>query len=144
MFVKLPFRIHNGNINQEADINKSVDAFIDLIVATQLGQFKADPNFGFIFKNHRFENFDEKKGTLASYGLDNSIGNFKITETSKNPNSFAASLKKNIEMYECRLVVNEVKMDYNAKKHNVKLLILGQIKGDKLQPYSHEINFYVW
>lgn len=144
MFVKIPFHFSNGNIQQEADVKKSVDAFIDLIVATQFGQFKADPDFGFVFKNHRFENFDEKKGTLASYEEDDYRGNLKITGTSKNPNNFANALKNNIEAYEPRLSHCEVDMRYNSKNHNVKLMISGQLKGDKMQPYSHEINFYVW
>ena len=40
--------------------------------------------------------------------------------------------------------VSEVTMDYDSRKHNVKLLISGLIKGDKTQNYSHEVNFYVW
>ena len=144
MFVKIPFQIVNGSIEQEADLKKSVDKFIDLLVATQFGQFKADPNFGFIFKNHRIENFDEKKGTIATRNEGDMSGELKIEGTSKNPKNFANALKMNIEEYEKRLLVNEVVMEYDKKRHNIKLLITGVLKMERQAPYSHEINFYVW
>lgn len=144
MFVKIPFQIVNGAIEQEADLKKSVDKFLDLLVATQFGQFKADPDFGFIFKNHRFENFDEKKGTIATRNEGDMSGELKIEGTSKNPKNFANALKMNIEEYEKRLLVNEVVMEYDKKRHNIKLLITGVLKMERQAPYSHEINFYVW
>ena len=134
----------NGSVEQETDIKKSVDRFIDLLIATPMGHFKADPDFGFVFKNFRFENFDEKKRTIVYRKADDPMNDYKITGTSKNPKNFAYALKRNIEMYEPRMEVSEVTMDYDSKKHNVKLLISGQIKGDKMLKYSHEVNFYVW
>lgn len=144
MFVKIPFQIVNGTVEQETDIKKSVDRFVDLLIATPKGHFKADPDFGFVFKNFRFENFDEKRRTIAYRKADEPMNDYKITGSSKNPKNFAYALKRNIEMYEPRMEVSEVTMDYDSKKHNVKLLISGLIKGDKTQIYSHEVNFYVW
>ena len=66
MFIKIPFQITNGNIDTEVNLKKSVDNFIDLLVSSHLGHFKSDPEFGFVFKNFSFENFDEKKGTIAN------------------------------------------------------------------------------
>lgn len=131
-------------VEQETDLKKSVDRFIDLIVATPLGQFKADPDFGFVFKNFQFENFDEKNRTVACLNENEPMNNYKITGTSKNPKNFAHALKRNIEMYEPRMVVSEVTMDYDSKTHNVKLMILGQLMDEKPCEYSHEINFFVW
>ena len=144
MNIKIPFQLVNGSVELETDVKKSVDKFIDLLVATPFGQFKADLDFGFVFKNYRFQNFDEKRRTVAYLKEEDSMCDYKITGTSKNPKNFANALKRNIESYEPRMLVSEVTMDYNAKKHNVKLLISGQIKRDKPQPYSHEIYFYVW
>lgn len=120
----------NGNVEQETDIKKSLDRFIDLLIATPIGQFKSDPDFGFVFKNFRFVNFYEKKSGI---------------ETSKNPSpeNFAFALKSNIERYEPRLSFCEVEMDYDVKKRNVKLVISGLIKGDKVEKYSREFNFHV-
>lgn len=144
MYIKIPFQIVNGTVELEMDVEKSVDRFIDLLIATPMGHFKADPDFGFVFKNFRFENFDEKKRTVAYMRTDDPMNDFKITGSSKNPKNFAYALKRNIEMYEPRMSVSEVKMDYDSKKHNVKLLVSGLIKSDKPQNYSHEVNFYVW
>ena len=144
MYIKLPFQIVSGCIEQEEDLKKSVDSFIDLLVSTQFGQFKADPDFGFIFKNHRFENFDEKKGTIATRNENEQLKELKIEGTSKNPMNFANALKRNIEEYEKRLLVKEVVMEYDKKRHNIKLLILGALRAERQIPYSHEINFYVW
>lgn len=144
MYIKIPFQIVSGCVEQEEDLKKSVDSFIDLIVSTQFGQFKADPDFGFIFKNHRFENFDEKKGTVATRNENEQLKELKIEGTSKNPMNFANALKKNIEEYEKRLLVKEVVMEYDKKRHNIKLLILGALRAERQIPYSHEINFYVW
>ena len=143
MYVKIPFEIVNGNVELETDLKKSVDRFIDLLVATPLRQFKADSDFGLVFKNFRFQNFDEKKRTVAYLNEDEPMNDYKITGTSKNPRNFAHLLKQNIDEYEPRMIVIEVSMDYNAKKHHVKLNILGQLMDGKPQEYSHEISFYV-
>lgn len=144
MYIKIPFQIVSGCVEQEEDLKKSVDSFIDLLVSTQFGQFKADPDFGFIFKNHRFENFDEKKGTIATRNENEQLKELKIEGTSKNPMNFANALKRNIEEYEKRLLVKEVVMEYDKKRHNIKLLISGALRAERQIPYSHEINFYVW
>ena len=89
MYIKIPFQIVNGMVEQETDVKKSVDRFIDLLIATPMGHFKADPDFGFVFKNFRFENFDEKKRTVACMKVDEPMNDFKITGTSKNPKNFA-------------------------------------------------------
>ena len=144
MISKIPFQIVNGMVDQETDLKKSVDRFIDLIVATPLGQFKADPDFGFVFKNFQFENFNEKNRTVAYLKENEPMNDFKITGSSKNPKNFANALKRNIEMYEPRMEVSEVTMDYDPKSHNVKLTVLGQLMSEKPCDYSHEINFFVW
>lgn len=144
MFVKIPFQISDGTIEHENDIQKSIDSFIDLLVSTQFGHFKANHDFGFVFKNYRFENFDEKKGTIATQDDAEPRVNYKISGTSKNPQNFANELKKSIEKFEPRLRIKEVSMDYNPKKQNIRLQISGQITYDKNREYSHEINFHVW
>lgn len=141
MFIKIPFQITNGNIDTEVNLKKSVDNFIDLLVSTHLGHFKSDPEFGFVFKNFSFENFDKKKGTIA-----NSISffDYKISESSKNPQNFAYILKKNIETYEKRIELHEITMNYNRTKRNIKLCVFGKLKTDQRPDYKHEINFHIW
>lgn len=144
MSIKIPFQIVNGNVEQETDLKKSVNQFLDMLVSTAIGQFKADPDFGFVFKNFRFENFDEKQRTVANMRDDELLNGYKITGSSKNPKNFAYMLKRNVEQYEPRLTISEVTMDYSAQKHNVRLLVSGQFKTDKQQAYSHAISFHVW
>ena len=125
-------------------MRKSLDQFIDALVATPAGHCKSAPEFGFIFKNFGFENFDEKKRTVAYMSDEDPLRDYKITGTSKNQRNFAHELKKTIETFEPRLRVNEVTMDYDTERHNVRLSIIGEILGEKTQAYSHEINFNVW
>ena len=144
MFVKIPFQFIDGNVAQETDVKKSLDQFIDALVATPTGHCKSAPDFGFVFKKYSFENFDEKKRTIAYLSNEEPLRDYKIAGTSKNQRNFAYELKRIIETYEPRLRVNDVTMDYDTERHNVKLSILGELDGVKPQPYSHDINFNVW
>jgi hypothetical protein len=149
MSLKIPFRIHKGHIDRESDEKKSIDDFLELMVASRFGSFKPDRNFGFIFKNFKFENFDERNGTV-SYSDRESDKNKniyyekKIAGSSKNPNTFAYELKRNIEHYEKRLRNVEVKMRYEQKQKIIVLRITGLIDVEKTLNYEHEIMFHVW
>jgi len=130
MFIKIPFHISNGKIEGEKDIIKSVNSFIDLMVSTNIGSFKPEADFGFVFKNFKFEIFDEVNGTIRYNSrkkgeiVDDNYFK-KISETSNNPNNFAFDLKKNIEKYENRLKNIIVSMYYYRQEKLIKLVISG-------------------
>jgi hypothetical protein len=149
MFVKIPFKINNGFIESENNIEKSINQFLKLLVSSHYGSFSPDYNFGFGFKNFRFENFDEKKGTIMNYKNSPDIINEadykkKISDTSQNINNFAYDLKKSIDKYEPRLRNVRVTMQYKPEFKTIYLKIKGEIVTEKLANYVQDISFRVW
>jgi hypothetical protein len=149
MYIKIPFQIHNGKIEREKDIIQSINEFLELIVSSAFGSFKPENDFGFIFKNFRFENFDEINGTIMYLKTkpDEIIDvNYKkkISDTSNNPNNFAFDLKKNIEKYEKRLKNVTIDMKYNRSEKLVTLQIKGKLETLEQINYTHVISFQVW
>ncbi|HOY32277.1 MAG TPA: hypothetical protein PKW80_10395 [Bacteroidales bacterium] len=163
MYIKIPFQIKKGLIETEEDIKQSINEFIELIVSSFGKSFKPESDFGFGFKNFKFEIFDEINGTIMNkkrpdkllaktngkrekeiYKNGNDDYSKKINETSKNSNSFAYDLKKIIEKYECRLKDVYVDMKYTQKEKMITLLIKGKINNERGNDYTHEISFQVW
>jgi len=156
MFIKIPFQINNGTVEIEKDIILSINSFIELIISSTLGSFKPENDFGFIFQNYRFENFDENSGTIMNKKWDKVNGreivstrldaNYtkKISDTSRNSNSFAFELKRTIEKYEQRLKNIYVDMKYDSAQEVVTLLITGRLNNVKENDYKHTISFQVW
>ncbi|MFZ4398526.1 MAG: hypothetical protein ACOYO1_00715 [Bacteroidales bacterium] len=149
MFLKIPFQIQHGKIECEADIIQSVNNFIELIVSSEIGSFQPDLNFGFVFKNYKFENFDETNGTLMcvekKVNEKNDINyTKKIIDSSNNSNNFALDLKRSIEKYEQRLKNIYVSMEYERAEKLIKLKIEGKLNIEKPTNYSHSISFHVW
>ena len=149
MFIKIPFQLNKGSIDREEDLRKSVDQFIELLVSSYSGCFVPDSDFGFIFKNFKFENFDELGGTIF-YGKKNKKESVdinytkKINNSSNNPNSFALDLKRTIDKYEQRLKNVTVKMDYHKKTKLITLEINAKFNIDKPTDYHHTISFHIW
>jgi hypothetical protein len=149
MFVKLPFRFRNGRIDLEQDIKISIDQFIELLVSSYCGSFIPDRNFGFIFKNFKFENFDDFTGTIMKV-KGNTEGSYDINYTKKiigssnNANTFAFDLKKSIEKYEQRLKNVSVKMDYHKTNRLITMEVKGQLNIDKSANYNYKVSFHVW
>ncbi len=161
MYIKIPFHINKGEIETEKEDNQSINKFIELIVSSYWRSFKPESDFGFGFKNFKFEIFDEINGTILNKKISekfynktngkripdfNTDNNYtkKINETSKNSNSFACDLKNTIEKYECRLKDVYVDMKYTQKEKMITLFIKGKINNEKGNDYTHEISFQVW
>lgn len=150
MSLKIPFEIKNGRIYREENVIRSIRDFVELLVLSPLGSFKSDRDFGFLFRNYRFENFDEVQGTIDNKKRnhfqqedDLNYGK-KIAGSGKNANTFAYDLKRNIEYYEKRLKNVEVKMNYEQKGKMVTLWITAELNSEKPAPYKQEIKFHVW
>jgi hypothetical protein len=161
MYIKIPFQINNGEIASEKDDVQSINKFVQLIVSSYWKSFKPESDFGFGFKNFKFEIFDEINGTILNKKMNEKLINKpggkkipdkrtdadyskKINETSKNSNSFAFDLKNTIEKYECRLKGVYVDMKYGQREKKITLLIKGKINNEKEDDYAHEISFLVW
>ena len=133
----IPVRItgHFFKDNSSVSIKSSIDDFIDLIVVSPYGSFKADYFFGFIFQNSRFENSD----------ADECIDSKKIHGDSFNKNNYASDLKLAIDEYEPRLKNSQVKMNYDAEIKKVSIEIIGRYEEDFTEKlYKKNITFHIW
>lgn len=150
MFISIPLSIDINNhtgFNKEADIRLSIKSFLDLLVSSYQGSSDADPQFGFIFKNFRFENFNEDKGVLFSANADDNYAIFhkhKIHGRSTNLNTFAHDLKKSIEKYENRLSNVNVDMKYVTVEKMIYIEITGLVGQEIKEKFSHTIPIHVW
>jgi len=135
--LKIPIEITDRFLekNETGNISTSIDNFVDLLVVSPNGSFKADYNFGFVFQNSRFENSDENEQINAK----------KIHGESFNKNNFAYDLRAAIEEYESRLNNVRVKMDYDSDYKKVSIDISGRYEEDFTEKiYTRNITFYIW
>jgi hypothetical protein len=135
--IKIPVAI-SGSFTKEnitGKLKESIDNFIELLVVSPNGSFKADYNFGFVFQNFRYENCDSNE----------QINDKKLYGLSVNKNNYAHDLKQTIEAYESRLKNVEVKMNYNAKIKQISLEVTGEYEEDYVgKKYQKNISFLIW
>jgi len=135
--IKIPVTITEAftKENVTGKIKESIDNFIDLLVVSPNGSFKADYKFGFVFQNFRYENCDANE----------QINDKKLYGLSVNKNNYAHDLKLTIETYESRLRNVEVKMDYDSKIKQISLEITGKYEEDfEYKKYQKNISFTIW
>lgn len=71
MYTSIPLSIvPRCGLSKEKDEAQSIRSFLELLICSPCGCCEVDPLFGFVFKNFRFENFNEDKGILSSSGDD--------------------------------------------------------------------------
>lgn len=148
MYTAIPFTIQKSEgIRKETDPKESIRSFLELLVSSPQGSCVADPEFGFIFKNFRFENFNEDKGVLYSSNPEKEPSMYykhKVHGRSVNVNTFAFDLKKSIEHYEPRLRQVKVNMEYRMHEKTVVLTVSGVV-GEKIpEKFEHKIKIHVW
>jgi hypothetical protein len=121
--------------NESRNVQESLDDFIDLIVFSPHGSFKADYYFGFVLQNTRFQISD----------TDDQIENKKIQGDSFNKNNYANDLKTAIEEYETRIKRVRVSMSYDTALKKVSIDVSGQYEDDFTEKmYKKNIMFYIW
>jgi len=134
---KIPVAISKNFLEENVigDIKKSIDNFIELLVVSPNGSFKADYDFGFVFQNFRFENSDTNE----------QIDSKKLYGESINKNNYAYDLKMTIEEYESRLKNVQVKMNYNSKRKEISINVTGKYEESFIEKdYQKNISFYIW
>lgn len=148
--ISIPLRIVKGGLARTEDVRKAIDNSLELLMATPCFSSAADPGYGFIFNNLRFEIFDEREGVVYnSSGLlrqfEDAEGLYdkRISGSSNNINTFASELKQAIENYEKRLQNVSVGMTYIMEERKIYVSVSGEIEGsDKPYQYASVIN--VW
>lgn len=147
--ISLPLQVGSRGLTREEKLKKSLDASISLILSTPLFSTPADPQFGFVFNNLRFEMFNENEGVVYDSGdtdyMDGLQGIYdkKISGSSKSINTFASELKESILKYERRLEDVSVSMTYIREERQIYITIKGVIISTK-ENYVYKQTIRVW
>ena len=96
--ISLPLNVGPKGLSREEKLKKSIDSSISLILSTAQFSTPADPQFGFVFNNLRFEMFNENEGVVYDSGDTDSMDGLqgiydkKISGSSKSIHTFASEL----------------------------------------------------
>ena len=145
----IPLEVKGQRLAREEHIKKAIDEWLNLILTTQQYSTPADPQFGFVFVNLRFEIFNESEGVVYNSGGSEDVHgqdglyDKKISGSSKNLNTFAAELREVIDSYEKRLGNVAVTMTYIREERLIYVTIKGTIIKTK-EPYTYTTTISVW
>ena len=143
MNIGIPLNIRKGRLGNE-NRKDSIDSHIELLLSTPEGGCISDPEFGFVFNNLRFEIFDENEGVVLNSDSDRStLYEKKISGTSRNVNTFAVELKRQIEKYEQRLSEVQVTMAYIREHRKIYITVRGIISETRTE-YQYQTSLNVW
>lgn len=143
MNIGIPLTIRKGRLGNE-NRKDSIDSHIELLLSTPEGGCVSDPEFGFVFNNLRFEIFDENEGVVLNSDSDRStLYEKKISGTSRNVNTFAVELKRQIEKYEQRLSEVQVTMAYIREHRKIYITVRGIISETRAE-YQYQTSLNVW
>lgn len=147
--ISLPLRVDAKGLSREEKLKKSLNASISLILSTPRFSTPADPEFGFVFNNLRFEMFNENEGVVFDSGDTDSMDGIqgiydkKISGSSKSINTFAAELKEAVVKYEKRLEDITVSMTYIREERLIYITVKGTIISTK-ENYVFKHVIRVW
>ncbi|MBO4800471.1 MAG: hypothetical protein J5545_01240 [Bacteroidaceae bacterium] len=148
--IAIPLKISAHGLERLTDTRQSIDNALSLLMSTPCYSSVADPQFGFIFNNMRFEIFNENEGVVFNssdspniFEGPEGLYNKKITGSSKNLNTFASELKETIRRYEKRLRDIEVSMTYFREQQRINVTVRGVIIETKA-PYLYQSTINVW
>lgn len=147
--ISIPLQLTPKGLSTNNKLKESIDAVVKLIVTTERFSTPADPQFGFVFNNLRFEMFNENEGVVYDSGDTASMMNFqniydkKISGSSKSINTFAAELKLAIEEYEKRLENIAVSMTYIREERQIYITVKGVLAETK-EDYVYNQIIKVW
>ena len=136
-------------LQREDSLKRSIDTNLYLIITTERFSTPADPMFGFVFNNLRFEMFNENEGVVFDSGDTETMSNIqgaydkKISGSSKSINTFASELKTVISKYEERLEKVSVSMTYIREERQIYITVKGVIVSTK-EDYIYDQIIKVW
>lgn len=147
--ISIPLLLTPKGLQRDESLKRSIDANMYLIITTERFSTPADPQFGFVFNNLRFEMFNENEGVVFDSGDTDSMSNIqgaydkKISGSSKSINTFAAELKSAITKYEDRLEKISVSMTYIREERLIYITVKGVIISTK-EDYIYDQTIKVW
>ena len=149
MNISIPLQLTAKGLQRDEDLKRSIDANVYLIITTERFSTPADPQFGFVFNNLRFEMFNENEGVVFDSGDTDTMSNIqgaydkKISGSSKSINTFAAELKTAITKYENRLERISVSMTYIREERLIYITVKGVVVSTK-EDYIYDQTIKVW
>ncbi|MCR5455034.1 MAG: hypothetical protein K6F33_08625 [Bacteroidales bacterium] len=147
--LSIPLDIKSGRLLRDVNTKQSLDASLRLLLTTPRFSTPADPKFGFVFNNLRFEIFNEREGVVYNSGDAEDVHGLaglydkKVTGSSKNLNTFAAEFKQAVLDYEKRLKDIMVTMTYIREQRLIYVAVKGIIKATEM-PYDFTTTIRVW
>ena len=147
--ISIPLQLTPKGLQREENLKRSIDTNLYLIITTERFSSPADPMFGFVFNNLRFEMFNENEGVVFDSGDTETMSNIqgaydkKISGSSKSINTFASELKTVINKYEERLEKVSVSMTYIREERQIYITVKGTIVDTK-QDYTYSQTIRVW
>lgn len=150
MSIAVPLNITSKRLAREENLRKSIDQSLSLLINTPCFSCSADPQYGFIFKNMRFEIINENDGvifnsteSLSIFDGPEGLYSKKITGSSRNLNTFATELKEAIIRYEKRLSDISVTMTYIHEEKLIYVSINGIIS-ETMENYQYKSTINIW
>lgn len=148
--IAIPLKITAKGLDCMEDLGKAIDQSLSMLLMTPCFSSVADPQYGFIFNNMRFEIFNENEGLVynssPSPDIFEGVGGLyskKISGLSKNINTFASELKETITKYEKRIEDVSVSMTYIREEKRIYVTVKGVIKETKAD-YQYRTTINVW
>lgn len=132
--IAIPLTVQQGQIQRTEALSEAITGYLSLLVGTTRYLTAADPHFGFVFNNLKFENVNENEGVVY---------NKKLSGSSKNLNTFAAELQQTISLYEKRLQDVKVSMTYVREEKQIYTTVDAMIS-ETQQPYQYTTTIKVW
>jgi phage baseplate assembly protein W len=147
-YLSIPLQVTNKGFLREENLDKSIDEAISMLLQTPCQNCVTDPQYGFVFKNLRFEIFNETDGTVYNSMGDVSDKNqrlykMKMSGSSKNINTFASELKEAIAKYEPRLSDVSTTMTYVREEKKIYVAVKGVIV-ETGKDYQYQTIIRIW
>ena len=146
--ITIPLKITRKGFERCSDVAKSIDMALSLLLQTPCYGCVADPKYGFVFKNLRFEILNENEGTVYDSRGETTevmrrIYKRKVSGTSKDSNTFAAALKDAVARYEKRLSNISVSMTYIREERIIYVSVKGIITATGTF-YQYNTQIRIW
>lgn len=147
-YLTIPLQITNKGFQREERLDKSIHSAIAMLLQTPYYSCPTDPQFGFVFKNMRFEIFNENDGTIEYPKEDLSprdqrLYGMKVSGSSKNLNTFAAELKEAVVRNEPRLSEVSATLTYLREEKKIYVTVKGIIT-ETGKDYQYQTIINIW
>lgn len=146
--LSIPLQITDKGFLREENLDRSIQESITMLLQTPYYSCAADPQYGFVFKNLRFEIFNENDGTIDNSQVELSpreqqLYKLKVSGSSKNINTFASELKEAVIRNEPRLSEVSATLTYVREEKRIYVTVKGIIT-ETGKDYQYQTTIKIW